>query len=78
MSKPMTRIAFSLLIALALMIAIYSSVQGANATEQTANARASAGANFGISQTSMQEFNTYDDLGEGDCHHDSIINPEDY
>jgi hypothetical protein len=78
MSKPMTRIAFSLLIALALMVAIYSSVQGANAAGQTANARASANVNFGISQPSIQEFNTYDDLGEGDCHHDSMINPEDY
>lgn len=78
MSKPMTRITISLLIALALVAAIYSSVQGANLSGgQVASASVSAEANFSSSPTSIQEFNGTDDL-KGDCDRDSTINPEDY
>lgn len=77
MSKPMTRITISLIIALALLVAIYSSVQGARLTGQTANARASASVSFGSSQPALQEFNSDDDR-KGDCNRDSTINPEDY
>ena len=86
MPKQIIRVAFSVLIALVLVAGIYTSVLGASQNVGTRSAQAyiSAGVNLGLrqNQNSAQKLDSFvpksGDQSEGGCHHDSVINPEDY
>lgn len=88
MSKPIVRIIFTLLIALALVIGIYTSVQGATAGAGAKSAQADVGAdvNFGLDRNpiwgqELDDLNSQaDPYGEPgrDCDSDKVISPEDY
>jgi len=81
MSKPIARVVFSVLIAFALVVGVYTSVQGALLHESTKGAQA-----HGVSlyRTSAQQLNSFGAQGDKadqpghDCYSDSTINPEDY
>ncbi len=83
MSKPIVRIVFSLVIALVLVVGIYTSVLGASISVGTKSAHAYVGANFGLrynqSSQGLSSFGAEaSDQTGSDCHSDSMINPEDY
>ena len=88
MSKPIARVVFSVLIALALVVGIYTSVQGAALNAGTKSAHAYAvGVSLGLrhnrtlapesASSAAQSADTYDQ-SDGGCNRDSTINPEDY
>ena len=88
MSKPIARVVFSALITLALVVGIYSSVQGAAVKTGTKSAQAyiSASVNLGpnSSRTSVQgqnssgaQTNNQNQSGHH-CHSDATNNPSDY
>ena len=62
MSKPFAKVAFALLLALILIIAIYTSVQGANAGIRVGQAYVDAGlkANLSHSRSSGSQLNSFD------------------
>ncbi len=85
MSKPIAVVVFSVLIALALVVGIYTSAQGAmqNTSTKSAQAYIDAGANIslGPSQISVQlgsfEAQTdSDDKSGRDCDSESMIDPD--
>ncbi|MBC7877308.1 MAG: hypothetical protein H7Y59_09085 [Anaerolineales bacterium] len=86
MSKPIARIVFSMLIALALVVGIYTSVLGASLQASAKSGRAQADTNLILSvghhRTLVQEVESFDvqsdsyDELESDCDHDSTIDPE--
>ena len=86
MSKPIARVVFSVLIALVLIVGIYTSVQGAmlNASIKSAQAYIDAGVNLGLSRPrdsvhKLDSFgapaDTYDQPGH-DCKSESGIDPD--
>ena len=88
MSKPITRVVISVLIALVLVMGVFTSVQGAILNAGTKSAHAYAvGVSLGLrhnrtlapesASSAAQSADTYDQ-SDGGCNHDSIINPEDY
>jgi hypothetical protein len=87
MSKPVARVVFSIVIALILVLAIYTSVLGASSSEvATKSAQGYIGADASLSlsqgQNASQELNSFEskgaDQGDEGCNHDSMINPDDY
>ena len=87
MPKPIVRVVFSALIALVLVVGIFTSVQGAmlNASTKSAQAYMGVGVNLGQrhDRNSVQKLDSFgvqaDASGksEGGCHNDSRINPDD-
>ena len=86
MSKPVARVVFSVVIALILVLAIYTSVLGSSSGVGTKSAQGyiDADASLGLKQgqNAAQQLNSFEakgaDQGDGGCNHDSAINPEDY
>jgi hypothetical protein len=86
MSKPIARVVFSALIALALVVGIYTSVLGASASVGTKSAQgyisADASLNLRQAQDSAQKSDSFEVQPDAsnqsghDCQND--INPEDY
>ena len=84
MSKPIARVIFSVVIALALVAGIYTSVLGAST--KSMHAQVGAGLNpglghYGTATHGLESFGAqadYQDQSEGGCHHDSAVSPEDY
>ncbi len=86
MSRPIVRIAISTVIAFALVLGIYSSVQGALLNRDAAQSGAAA-SHHGLdrnrstingpasSQPAAPDASSQE--GEGGCHHDSMIEPYD-
>lgn len=90
MSKPFTKVAFAVLITFILILAIYTSVQGAwlNAGTRIGQAHVDAGLNANLSHSrssghQMSSFETQLDAyaqdgdGHGGCHSEAS-NPSDY
>ena len=91
MSKPITRVAFAVLITLALLVGIYTSVQGAfsSAGTRSGQAHVDAGLNADLSHArssgpALSSFETqagtYSEVGprhEGGCHSESKVDPND-
>ncbi len=83
MSKPITRVVFSVLIALALVVGIYTSVQGAmlHAGTKSGQSHVNLGLRpYRISVREMDSFGAQADLyGEREhgCHSESSIDPDD-
>lgn len=86
MSKPIARVVFSVLIALALVVGIYTSVLGASLQASAKSGRAQADTNLILSvghhRTLVQkvesfetQVDAYDEL-KSDCDRDSTIDPE--
>ncbi len=81
MSKPVTRVVFSVLIALALVVGVYTSVQGAKSEQ----AQVGAGVNHGLSRNrpsidQLDSSRTQADTqhkSEGGCDSESKIDPYD-
>jgi len=84
MSKPIARVVFSVLLALALIAGIYTSVQGAMLNAGTKSGQAHVNLGLHPDRTSIQSPDSFglqaDPYGkrEHGCHADSSINPEDY
>ncbi|HET7144280.1 MAG TPA: hypothetical protein VFI68_09695 [Anaerolineales bacterium] len=85
MSKPIARVVFSVLIALALVVGIYSSVRGASQNAGTKSGQSYV-LTLGLSQNRAStndhksfgaQAESFDRSGH-DCQSDSMINPEDY
>ena len=90
MSKPIAKVTFSVLIALALIVGIYTSVQGAFASAGTRSGQVhvDAGLNADLSHQrssgaalssfEIQADNYSDsDLHDGGCHSESRVDPND-
>jgi len=87
MSKPITRVAFAVLITLALLVGIYTSVQGAfsSAGTRSGQVHVDAGLNADLSHvrsSPVQEVQNF--LPQGDymdtphgCHSESRVDPDD-
>jgi hypothetical protein len=82
MSKPIARVVFSVLIALVLVIGIYTSVEGAGVKSAQAQVGIHLNGALGNYQTPHKvnsfgaQTDGYNPL-EGDCRHDSMIDPDD-
>jgi len=74
MSKPITRVVISVVIALVLVAGIYTSVLGASISVGTKSAHAYNQSSQGLSSFGA---GASDQTGS-DCHSDSMINPQDY
>ena len=87
MSKPITRVAFAVLITLALLVGIYTSVQGAfsSAGTRSGQVHVDAGLNADLSHVRSSPVHEVQNfLPQGDymdrphgCHSESRIDPDD-
>ncbi len=83
MSKPIARVVFSVLIALVLVVGIFTSVQGARLNAGTKSGQAHVNLSLRHDQASTRELgsfgsqaDTYDKSGHG-CDSESWVDPDD-
>jgi hypothetical protein len=91
MSKPITRVAFAVLITFALLVGIYTSVQGAfsSAGTRSGQVHVDAGLNADLShprssgpalssfEIQADNYSEVDPRNDGGCHSESKVDPND-